>query len=282
MADFFKGRTFVVLMIVIVCLGTVSALSASGQRTVFFTKLSGTLVTPVQNAFVSLGEGLSSVGDYFENHDSLRRENNELKETILTLEENLLNFERYREENERLQKLVELKDELGQSLDTEAAKVVAKETRNFSTVFVLNKGTLAGLEINDAVITRGGLVGYILEVGPNFSKVATLFEVEAAVGAICIRTADSGVLEGDLLIQADGYCKMSYISKEATIVVGDHIETSGYGGIYPPGILIGVVEEIAIEDHGLSRYAKILPSADLKNPKEVLVIKSFAAKEETK
>lgn len=280
MPDFFKSRTFITAMVLTVLLGVYAAVSASGQRGTFLTKLAGMAAAPFQSAISWAGEGIGDIGQHFEDIKTLQEENEALKAARLEQEKNLMDFERYQEENIRLKALLGLKESSADSYETEVARVIAKETRDFSTIFILNKGSLAGISVNDAVIAGGALLGYVSEVGPNFSKVATLFEVEAAVGAICVRTSDSGVIEGSLAFQIDGYCKMSYIPKETTMVAGDYIETSGYGGIYPPGLLIGRIEEIALESHGLSQYAKIKPAADLKSPKEVLVVVSFLGEEE--
>ncbi|MCX7714706.1 MAG: rod shape-determining protein MreC, partial [Clostridia bacterium] len=77
---------------------------------------------------------------------------------------------------------------------------------------------------------------------------------------------------GDVALSKRGYCKMSFMDKNASVVVGDMVETSGLGGVYPPGILVGRVREIKSDNAGAMQYAVIEPAADLNNLHEVLVI----------
>jgi rod shape-determining protein MreC len=249
------------------------------KKTRFNLKLPEYRSPPWQTRFPPWGRG-SFLFLLFRDVDRLRKKKRGSKDRPSGKDRNLLIRTGIRKKIKG-SKTCFLKESLGSAYDLEAAKIVAKETRDFSTVFTVSKGTLSGIAAGDAVITRDGLLGYVSEAGPNFAKIATLFEAQTAVGAICIRTADSGVIESDLTLQAEGFCKMSYISKDAGIMKGDYVETSGYGGVYPPGLLIGRVEEISLESHGISQYAKVSPVADLKNPKEDLIIKSFQEGETT-
>ncbi|MPN21806.1 hypothetical protein SDC9_169188 [bioreactor metagenome] len=77
-----------------------------------------------------------------------------------------------------------------------------------------------------------------------------------------------------------GLCIMSYLPKSANIIKGDYVETSGLGGIFPKGLIIGTVVEVGMESHGLSNYAVISPKADFSNMRTVFVITSFGESEE--
>lgn len=122
------------------------------------------------------------------------------------------------------------------------------------------------------VLSGNGLVGHIIEVAPNYSKVLSIIDDRNAVSSKVLRTGDLGIVKGDLTLLNEGLCKMEYVDAEADIIVGDEIVTSNLSDIYPPGIMIGVVKEIETESHGLTKYALIEPVVDFRHLEEVLVI----------
>ncbi len=90
------------------------------------------------------------------------------------------------------------------------------------------------------------------------------------------RTQDIGVLEGDFALAAEGNCKVSYLENNVQLNSGDSVITSGIGGIFPAGLMIGNVQEIKPETHGISQYAVIEPTVDIGALKNVLIITDFA------
>jgi rod shape-determining protein MreC len=142
-------------------------------------------------------------------------------------------------------------------------------------VFVYDKGTLSGIEKKAAVITKEGLVGFVTEAGTTWAKISTILEPETSIGGIVVSTSDVGIVEGSLQLMKDGKCKMSYLSRNAKIALGDRIETSGFGMTYPKGIVVGEITDLVVESHGVSQYAVIKPLVDFNSLKEVMVVKSF-------
>ena len=76
-----------------------------------------------------------------------------------------------------------------------------------------------------------------------------------------------------------GLLRFSYLKNDSDVLAGDAVETSGYGGVFPKGLLIGWVAEVLPESHGLSAYAKVRPAADLSQLKKVYIVKSFVVTE---
>ena len=107
------------------------------------------------------------------------------------------------------------------------------------------KGRAVDLKIEDgkvtAVITEDGVFGSVSECGIDWAKVVSIVETASAVSVYSERTGVTGVVSGDTALRTDGYCIMTYIASNADIKVGDRIFTSGNGGIYPAGLLIGEV-----------------------------------------
>ena len=158
--------------------------------------------------------------------------------------------------------------------DTVACDVVAYQIDNFSKTFTINKGISDGITRNCAVITPYGLVGYVSEVGRNWATVSPIVDSRVSVSATIPRVANTAIVQGDMNLMDKGLCKMTYVSIESGIEVGDHIETSGAGGIIPAGIYIGKIQEIKDDVTGVSKEAIIKPGVDFLDLNEVLVIKN--------
>ena len=166
-----------------------------------------------------------------------------------------------------------------QSLTFESAEVIARGNDNMTATFTLDKGSLSGIAVDQCVITVDGMVGYISEVGTNWSIVTTVIDTGMEASAIASRTRDVASAEGNFELMKQGKFKLSYLEKDAQLVRGDTVETSGFGGLFPKGIILGRVEEVKSESHGITKYAVLTPAVDLSHVNHVLVIKSFTAVE---
>jgi rod shape-determining protein MreC len=155
------------------------------------------------------------------------------------------------------------------------AKVIGRGAENYITVFTLNRGTLHGVEIDMTVITYDGVVGRISEAGLNWSKAVSIIETSTSVGAYVERSGDVGVIEGVFKLKDRGLCLFSYLPQNPDIQEGDRVITSGLGSVYPAGLVIGVVEELAADEFGRTINAYIKPSADISALNNVMIITDY-------
>lgn len=273
--NFLKNKVVIFVITVIVICIMLSILGNSLGAGNPVSNTVGIVLSPFQKIITSTRRGLESVPHYFTDFKKLETENKELKEHLSDLESQLRDVERYKLENVRLRKLLDLQNG-HPDYEIEMAQVLAYDPGNWFTSFTIDKGSLTGIEKMDPVITGEGIVGYVEEVGTTWSTVVTILEPGVTVGSMVSRSRDVGILEGDFELLEKGRCRLSYIPKSANIIKDDYIETSGLGGVYPKGLVIGMVEEIGLESHGLSQYAVIKPAADLSSLCEVVVIKSFS------
>lgn len=118
-------------------------------------------------------------------------------------------------------------------------------------------------------------MGYVSTVGLNFCEVKPVTDLSLKVGAVVSRTREVVVAEGSFDLAEEGLLRLSYLKNDSDVLVGDTVETSGYGGVFPKGLLIGTITEVLPESHGISTYAKIRPAVDLSALKKVYIIKSF-------
>ncbi len=264
----------VVLTIVVAALAGVDALwlKKGDGKTNMVSDALGIVVSPVQGAVSWVIGNIASVGNYFGDISKLKKENIQLKKNVLELERETLEMETYKQENDRLRGLLDLKA-WNRDYDTVGAEIIAREAGAWSGMFKIDKGTMHGISKNDVVMENSGLVGYISEVGTTWATVTTILSPGTSVSCILPRTGEIVMVEGGMANGMKQLCKMTYISSDSTISVGEAVETSGEGGIYPKGIFVGRIESVSEEKNGLSKEALIRPMAEFKSLREVLVIK---------
>ena len=178
-------------------------------------------------------------------------------------------------EEEKLRELLELREQR-RDLTFESAAVIDRESTNWTSALTLNRGTAHGVEKNDCVVSaEGDLVGVVSAVGYNWCTVLTVIDTDTELGARVFRTQEVALAEGDLALMGEGKLKLSYLSADAQLLSGDVVTTSGLGGFYPGGLVIGTVESVRSGDDGLAQYAVLAPAARLGELSEVFIIKDF-------
>lgn len=229
-----------------------------------------TVFAPVENGFSFFAGKIVRTVNFLWEMDSYKEENEKLVRQINDLNRQTRDSAKLREENERLQALLELKDKTNYT--TVAASVIAYSANNWYDTIEINKGLVNGLKTGNAVITPDGVVGKITDVGLNWATVSTVLNPDNAMGVRIGRTGDAAVVEGDSELYSEGFCKMTFIDKDVGIIVGDLLETSGSGGQYPAGLLVGAIREIDADNMGMLNYATVEPSVDFSRLYEVLVV----------
>ncbi len=273
MADFFKSKFFIILAILTVILLIFMAIStAEGEKAGFLGDAIGTVATPVQRVFRSIGTATENFFTSFKSNSYYRQENEKLTARISELETKTRELYALQNENERLRGLLSL-SETHTEYEMVGARVIAKDPGAWYSAFKIDKGTKDGLRKHDVVLTDKGLVGYIYEVGSTWSSVVSIIDAKSAVGCIVERTGDAAVVEGSVELMTEGKCHLLYLSRDAEIAEGDFVETSGLGGIYPEGLLIGKIKSLSVDAQGLYYEAVVEPAVDFDRVSEVMVIR---------
>lgn len=230
----------------------------------------GTIISPLQSGTATVLRAAESFVKNLAESGKNARENKKLEEEILELKSQLRMVEGYKTENEQLRALLELK-ETRRDFKTTAANVIGKDIDEMRSTITIDKGSKDGIKKEAFVMTPRGLVGVVFEVGYNYAKVKTIFDTESSVSAICLRSGDMGIVEASGFLPGSGKCSMNYIDRSAKTVVGDVIETSGTGGIFPRGILIGKITEIKEDSRNLTLSAVLETDVNVNNLDTVLV-----------
>ncbi len=271
-----KKKLIIIVLCITVALlvfmGVTFARVRNSRETTYANNTVNVALSPFQRFFSDIGGGISDFFSYFHDMKTYKEDNLELKEEVEELKRRIRELESFGVENARLREILELK-----STDLEDKMVVcevsAKDPGNWFHVFTIDKGSNYGIKKDDAVIAREGLVGRVTEVGSNWAKVTSIIDSNSSVGAVIKRTEEIALIDGDMTLAEQGKCRLDYIKSDISIVPGDVIETSGLGGIYPKGILIGTVSEIKDDSTGYTRYAIVDTVVDFEKVREVVVIK---------
>ncbi len=275
MKRFFKNKGAVTLIVTVILLGAIIGfINASGIKPKFVENIVNVIVTPIQKLITNAQGGVNHFFGYFSDVDAIKKENEKLKKENSELTGKLETVKIYENENETLRALLGLKESITE-YETEAAQIVSRDPGNWFGTFTVDKGSANGVIVDQAVITNNkALVGRVYEVGSNWAKVITLIDPQFSAGALIERSGEYSVTEGDAQLEREGKLKLSYISKNTDIIVGDTLVTSGLGGIFPPGLLIGKVQTMKTDVQGISQYAVVEPLYDIGKIKNVLIIKS--------
>ncbi len=280
MKEFFKSRGFKVLLAVLVVLLAfmIRAASSGGLATITSSFL-GAIVEPFQKVTASISAGVSSFFGNILHAGDLADENQQLRDELAQLREQLADFETYRLENEELKKFLNIKEE-NPDLDLESALVIGRSPNDRFYSFTIDKGSNSGIALRDPVITSEGLVGVVTELSPTSATVSTILDPALNVGAIVVQTQDVGTVSGNGDLVGDGNCGMSHLPRSSQAKAGDMVQTSGLGGLFPKGLLIGEIVSLEPEDQGTTQYAVIKPYVDVTSVRNVMVIKSFSGQQE--
>lgn len=191
--------------------------------------------------------------------EQLRSQNRRLRARIAELEEARL-------ENERLTALVGMTK--AAERESLGAHVIGRPTNSWEGVITIDRGTSDGVTVGMPVIGGEGLLGQTIEVSINTAKVRLITDQRSGVAALVQRTRTSGIVHGTI----EGGLTMDFVSAETTLKVGDVVITSGLGGVYPKGVVIGEVVASDRTANAMYRDIAVEPMGDLASLEEVLVL----------
>lgn len=233
--------------------------------------VTGNVIIPMQSGINDVGLWVNNKIDNFEEVEKLRKENDELKAQLDQYSSESKAYEQDLYELDRLRELYGL-DERYPSYEKVAARVIAKDTGNWFSSFVIDKGSDDGISINCNVLAGNGLAGIVTEVGPNWAKVRSIIDDTSNVPCMIASDETFCMVAGNLKTMDNGYVDVEYIDKEITVTDGDEIVTSNISDKFLPGITVGYITEVKLDSNNLTQSGKLTPVVDFKNLQEVLVI----------
>ena len=235
------------------------------------------IASPFRSAYTSVADWFNDKQNYYQDNTALKEENAALKKQLAEMEAAIRQAEKDSAENERLKQLLGLKAQRPDlTSDLQPAMITEHTVTNWTSSLTIDKGTRHGLEVNDCVISEtGALVGLISEVGTNWATVLTLVDTDTSLGAQVFRTNDLGLAQGNFSLMGEKRLRLEYLPADCSLLGGDLVVTSGLGGFYPAGLVIGSVAEVQQDDSGATSYAILTPAVNFDELSEVFVIRSF-------
>lgn len=230
------------------------------------------LIVPFQNGVSVVGTEIKDKSEELVQIRDLLEENERLKEQVdeLTIQNTELQQDRY--ELNTLRELYELDAQYDEYKKT-GARIIARDSGNWYHNFVINKGTNDGIKVDMNVIAGSGLVGRVIDVGPDWAKVLSIIADTSNVSSTVLSTEEYLIVSGDLELYSQGSIRFSQlIDRDGAVKEGDKIVTSNISDKYLPGILIGYIESIDMDSNNLTKSGEVTPAVDFGRLDEVLVI----------
>ena len=231
------------------------------------------VVSPFINVTSAVIHGVTGTWRDYVDLRSLREENKQLQIETTTLRRRIEQLQEQALETQRLQRLLAMRET--SRGDYLTARVVGKDATNWFKTILLDSGSLRGLRRDQPVLGPDGLVGRIVEVTLNSARVQLLTDPVSAVGGLIQRTRVTGIVTGNLGAGA----RVSYLPLMADVAVGDEVVTSGMGGVFPKGILIGRITSVERKSGALFQEATLQSAVDLSRLEEVLILMKLDVRE---
>jgi len=198
------------------------------------------------------------------------RQNEQLTREVAGLKARLQELEEYRLENERLKKLLDLRDKPPGNFQVTAATVVGRDPGNWFKTITVNKGSRQGVRANMPVLAPEGLVGRVVEVSDNTAQVMLITDPRSAVSSLIQENRSPGIVEGTA--DPAGRLRMIHIPYDVFVRKGQTVITSGLGSLFPKGIVVGQILEAKKDPTGLFYNATIQSLVDFNRLEEVLIV----------
>jgi len=278
MRDFLRSRRFKILLVIFaVLMGLMIYEVANGDQATVPGNIVSVIVTPFQKLSSAISTSVSDFLGHFADSAKNYKENEKLKNENAALQQKLVEYEKLKDQVEQLKELAGVQD-LSEDYKGVGATVIARDATEQYFSFILDKGSRHGVSTYDPVVTQRGLVGMVTKVYPTSCQVVTILSPDLFVGALELRTGETGSVSGSIDLVEAGKCQLQYLQRETGITKGDVISTSGAGGRFPQGYVVGIVEDVQQKSDGKTAYAIIRPSEDIQDVNNVCILIDFDGK----
>ena len=276
MKDFFDTWKFKILVGIAVFLAAIMAYAgANGRLTAAPQEILSVAVAPFQRAAAAVSNGVSSLWEKYTNIDAILEENEKLTTENVELRGQMVDYDKLKAENEAYKALTNIQEQHPE-MSYVSSFVIGRDPLDSFYGFTLDQGSLDGVEANDAITSdEGYLLGVVTEVDLTSCKVMTILHPSFNAAGVVSRTRDNGIITGSADYAAEGLCILSNLSRSTLTKANDQVITTGLGGVFPPDVLVGVVQELVPEASGKSTIAVLKPGADPRTVKHVFIITNY-------
>ena len=256
------------LLIIFASVGGLFLSEKGGTRG--FESIAMKVVAPAQSAITYAISPFRGVFSTITHLRDLERENEARRDEVAALKSEIVRLREVDIENKRLKDLLGYKDH-NPDWKYLNARVIGGGPNNLVQTITIDKGKANGLQEGMTVVASGGLVGKITDVWDNASRVLLLIDPNSSVNAMVQRSRALGVVIG----QPGRHITMEYVAQGESVEPGDMVMTSGFGGGFPKGVLIGQVADIGGSDLEVFQQLRLVPAVRFQDLEEVMVITNF-------
>lgn len=275
MKRFLQSGTFKNLVIVtaVVLFGVLCA-SVSHNASSPFTSAIGTIFSPLQKVSVAISDSFDNVSAAFTSSSVYIEENEALKKEIEDYRKQLADYNDLKQKVDAYEEFYGIKQK-NADFEISYGSVISRDAADVYGSFVLNTGSKDGVEVGDPVIYGEYVVGIVKKVNFSTCVVYSVLDPRVNIGAFESGTREYGYVSGEDKLYSQGLCKLYGLDSSTSIVSGGVVCTSGAGGVFPDGLIIGQVTAVKNDDVSSACYALIEPYAELDHISDVFVITSF-------
>jgi rod shape-determining protein MreC len=264
---FRRYHLFIFIILLLLAGLVLMSLRAKQRKGVeFFDVLLMEICSPFQKASTVVIKTIQGTFQQYVFLVNLEKENRELKQKVTELEAENHQMEEMRLANERLRRLLQFREK--NSPSTVGAEVIGQDPSSWFKSVTIDKGERDGVKLGMAVISPTGVIGRILKTAPRYATVLLITDYNSAVDSVVQRTRAKAIVEG----KGENRCQLKYLLRTEEVAVGDAVVTSGLGGNFPKGLMVGKIKKVDKKGHGVFQYAELVPSVDFTQLEEVFVI----------
>lgn len=275
MKRFLRSQGFrnLVVIAVVIFLGILTAAFTHNSSSPLTSAL-GTVFLPLQKLSAAISENLGELSVSFRSASVYEEENRELKKELEEYRKKLANYDEMKKKVDSYEDFYGVKKQ-NPDFEFSYGSVLSRDAADAYGSFVINVGSKDGVEVDDPVIYGEYVVGIVKKVNFSTCVVYTVLDPRVNVGAMESGTREFGYVCGDTALFKDGMCKLSGLDSSTSVVGGGIVCTSGAGGVFPDGLLIGEVVSVKDDDVSAGFYAQVKPFVDFSKLSDVFVITSF-------
>ncbi len=223
-------------------------------------------IAPVKFVGAAADAGIDGISDAITDATASQETLTQLEERNAELTELASQGEEYRLEAQRLQGLLDMKDTY--DIDGVAASVVGRSTDAWNQTVTIDVGTTSGVEVGLTVMGTSGVIGQVISVSPGYSTVRLLSDPNSGAAALVQSSRADGIVRGSLT----GLLYLEDVDADVLLNVGDVVLTSGMGGSYTPGLLIGTIARIEGNSGDGTQTVIVTPNEKISSLEDVMVV----------
>lgn len=278
MRNFLRSTSFKILLTVaVVLLAGVIAAAAMAGGTSPLTSAVGTVVSPLSDAAAYISEKFDNFKGGFISSRSYMERVEELEEQVADYQSKLVDYEKLQKQVEAYEKFLGVKEK-NPDFQFVAGTVIGRDAADMFGSFVLNCGSADGVAVGDPVISGEYLIGIVSETSPTSCTVLSICDPKFSAAAYEIRTGEAGYTQTTTKLGVQGVLKLSGLERDTAVAEGGIVCTSGVGGVFPRGLIIGTVTTVQKEEGDISYYAEVKPEIEISEVQDAFVITDFEGK----